>query len=118
MQPQHLAPIPNQRPFLTHRRAQIFKLLHQQERALLPVYLLRPDQQVPQARRVIPLKRQPSARQKPAQKEQATLKQPPAEPFRLTKIFKPTTPSVPVLLEETKAALLRAARKPRGKFRF
>ena len=52
LQTQNLHPRPNQRPFLTHRRAQIFKLLHQQERALASPYLLRPEQQVPSSQPV------------------------------------------------------------------
>ena len=62
LQTQNLHPRPNQRPFLTHRRAQIFKLLHQQERALASPYLLRPEQQVPSSQPVPGITKPPKQR--------------------------------------------------------
>ena len=111
MQTQDVHLEPNQRPFLTHGRAQIFKLLHQQERAQMPLYLLRPDQQVPQS---LPMpETRPSAIQKPLDKAAAQPKEPLAEPIKSTL---PSVPSVPILLEEAKASLMRFARKPRPRF--
>ena len=113
MQTQDVHLEPNQRPFLTHGRAQIFKLLHQQEHAQRPLHLLRPDQQVPQS---LPMpETRPSAIQKPLDKAAAQPKEPLAEPFKSTL---PSVPSVPILLEETKASLMLFARKRRPKFKL
>ena len=124
MQTQNVHPRPNQRPFLTHRRAQIFKLLHQQERVHASPYLLRPDQQVPSLK--------PALGKTNAQKPRIQRRSIQARPAlqknlfdavlphlkRLKKPIKPTAQTVPILLEEAKASLLRYAQKPRSKFGF
>jgi hypothetical protein len=117
-------PRPNQRPFLTQRRAQIFKLLRQQERALASPYLLRPEQQVPSS--------QPKPRTSKAPKQRTQRRTTPPQPALQENIqnsvlprrkspekpTKSTVPTVPILLEEAKDSLLRYAQKPRSKFRF
>lgn len=113
MQTQDVHLEPNQRPFLTHGRAQIFKFLRQQERAQMPLYLLRPDQQVPQS---LPMpETRPSAIQKPLDKAAAQPKEPLAEPIKSTL---PSVPSVPILLEETKASLMLFTQKRALSFSF
>ena len=124
LQTQNMHPRPNQRPFLTHRRAQIFKLLHQQERALASPYLLRPEQQVPSSQPVPGTTKPPKQRTQ----RQTTPAQPALQeniqnailPRRKSpeKPTKSTVPTVPILLEEAKASLLRYAQKPRPKLRF
>ena len=124
MQTQNVHPRPNQRPFLTHRRAQIFKLLHQQERVHASPYLLRPDQQVPSL--------QPALGKTNAQKPRIQRRSIQARPALQKNLFdaasphlktlkkktKTTAQTVPILLEEAKASLLRYAQKPRSKFGF
>jgi hypothetical protein len=124
VQTQNVHPRPNQRPFLTHRRAQIFKLLHQQERVHASPYLLRPDQQVPSLK--------PALGKTNAQKPRIQRRSIQARPALQKNLFdavsphlktlkkktKPTAQTVPILLEEAKASLLRYAQKPRSKFGF
>ena len=124
LQTQNMHPRPNQRPFLTHRQAQIFKLLHQQERALASPYLLSPEQQVPSSQPAHRITKVP----KQCIQQRTTQPQPALQeniqsailPRRKSpeKPTKSTVPTVPILLEEAKASLLRYAQKPRSKFRF
>ena len=124
MQTQNVHPRPNQRPFLTHRRAQIFKLLHQQERVHASPYLLRPDQQVPSLQPALGKTnaQKPRIQRRSIQARAALQKNlfDAVSPHlkTLKKTTKPTAQTVPILLEEAKASLLRYVQKPHSKFGF